>query len=37
MVDMLHTGHVDEIFFGREALTGWEPRLRALKSRNDLA
>jgi hypothetical protein len=30
MVDMLHTGHVDEIFFGREVLTDWEPRLRAL-------
>jgi len=31
MVDMLHTGHVDEIFFGREVLSDWEPRLRALK------
>jgi hypothetical protein len=31
MVDMLHTGHVDEIFFGREVLTDWEPRLLDLK------
>lgn len=30
MIDMLHTGHVDEIFFGREVLTDWEPRLRAI-------
>jgi hypothetical protein len=30
MIDMLHTGHVDEIFFGREVLTDWEPRLRSL-------
>ncbi len=30
MVDMLHTGHVDEIFFGREVLTEWEPALREL-------
>jgi hypothetical protein len=30
MMDMLHTGHVDEIFFGREILTDWEPRLRTL-------
>ena len=31
MIDMLHTGHVDEIFFGREVLTDWEPRLRQIK------
>jgi hypothetical protein len=31
MIDMLHTGHVDEIFFGREVLTDWRPRLLALK------
>jgi hypothetical protein len=31
MVDMLHTGHVDEIFFGREVLTDWEKRLQTLK------
>lgn len=31
MVDMLHTGQVDEIFFGREVLTNWEPRLLDLK------
>jgi len=30
MIDMLHTGHVDEIFFGREVLTDWEQRLRTL-------
>lgn len=30
MVDMLHTGHVDEIFFGREVTTEWETTLRAL-------
>ncbi len=30
MVDMLHTRHVDEIFFGREVLSDWEQRLRAL-------
>jgi hypothetical protein len=30
MVDMLHTGHVDEIFFGREVLTEWEHTLRSL-------
>lgn len=31
MIDMLHTEHVDEIFFGREVLTEWEKRLQALK------
>lgn len=31
MVDMLHTGHVDEIFFGKEVLTDWEERLRSLQ------
>lgn len=31
MIDMLHTAHVDEIFFGREVLTDWAPRLRQLK------
>lgn len=31
MMDMLHTGHVDEIFFGREVLTDWEKRLQTLK------
>lgn len=30
MVDMLHTGHVDEIFFGREVLTDWDDCLRQL-------
>lgn len=30
MIDMIHTGHVDEVFFGREVLTDWEPALRAL-------
>jgi hypothetical protein len=30
MIDMLHTGHVDEVFFGRELLTAWEPALREL-------
>jgi hypothetical protein len=30
MVDMLHTKHVDQIFFGKEVLTEWEPALRAL-------
>lgn len=28
MVDMLHTGHVDQIFFGREVLTEWEKALK---------
>ncbi len=32
MIDMLHTGHVDEIFFGREVLTEWEKQLRILKN-----
>lgn len=31
MIDMLHTKHVDEIFFGRQVLTDWTPRLQALK------
>ncbi len=30
MIDMLHTGHVDEIFFGREVVTDWEGRIRSL-------
>jgi hypothetical protein len=30
IIDMLHTGHVDEVFFGKEVLTEWEPALRAL-------
>lgn len=30
MIDMLHTGHVDEIFFGREVVTDWEIRIRSL-------
>jgi hypothetical protein len=30
MIDMLHTGHVDEVFFGKEVLTEWEATLRAL-------
>lgn len=34
MVDMLHTAHVDEIFFGREVLTDWEPRLTLLLREN---
>ncbi len=33
MIDMLHTGHVDEIFFGREVLTDWEPRLKQLSKK----
>jgi hypothetical protein len=33
MIDMLHTGHVDEIFFGREVLTDWAPRLRVFSTR----
>lgn len=33
MMDMLHTGHVDEIFFGREILTDWGPRLKKLKEK----
>lgn len=28
MIDMLHTGHVDQIFFGREVVTEWEDTLR---------
>jgi hypothetical protein len=28
MMDMLHTGHVDQIFFGREVLTEWEKALK---------
>lgn len=30
MVDMLHTGHVDQIFFGKEVLTEWETALAEL-------
>jgi hypothetical protein len=30
IIDMLHTGHVDEVFFGKEVLTQWEPALRAV-------
>ena len=30
IVDMLHTGHVDEVFFGKEVLSDWEPALREL-------
>jgi hypothetical protein len=33
MIDMLHTGHVDQIFFGREVLTEWEKALRGLPAR----
>ncbi|HEY3800506.1 MAG TPA: hypothetical protein VGL58_19310 [Caulobacteraceae bacterium] len=32
IVDMLHTSHVDEVFFGREVLTDWEPTLHVLKA-----
>lgn len=28
MIDMMHTRHVDQIFFGREVLTEWEPTLQ---------
>jgi hypothetical protein len=31
LVDMLHTGHVDEIFFGREVLADWGKTLELLK------
>jgi hypothetical protein len=31
MIDMLHTGHVDQIFFGREVLTEWEEALKSFK------
>ena len=31
MIDMLHTGHVDQIFFGREVLTEWEEVLKWLE------
>ena len=30
MIDMLHTAHVDEIFFGREVITDWEETLGKL-------
>ncbi|MCP9849195.1 hypothetical protein [Cyanobium sp. Morenito 9A2] len=30
MIDMLHTRHVDQIFFGREVLSEWEVTLRGL-------
>ena len=33
MMDMLHTQHVDEIFFGREVLTDWGRTLTALVGR----
>jgi len=33
MIDMLHTGHVDQIFFGREVLTEWEKALKAFVAR----
>ena len=28
LIDMMHTGHVDEIFFGRQVVTEWEQTLR---------
>lgn len=31
MIDMLHTGHVDEIFFGRQVVTQWPSTLQELK------
>ena len=31
LVDLLHTGHVDEIFFGKEILNEWPKTLRNLK------
>jgi hypothetical protein len=30
MVDMLHSGHVDEIFFGRDVVTNWPETAREL-------
>jgi hypothetical protein len=35
MIDMLHTAHVDEIFFGREVLSSWAPTLRSLAAPNN--
>ncbi|MBD2720140.1 hypothetical protein [Synechococcus sp. FACHB-909] len=32
MIDMLHTGHVDQIFFGKEVLTEWRKTLIELKT-----
>ncbi len=31
MIDMLHTGHVDQIFFGKEVLTEWPKTVTELK------
>lgn len=31
IIDMLHTGHVDEVFFGREVVTEWRKALEAYR------
>lgn len=31
MIDMLHTGHVDEVFFGRQVISQWPAALAELK------
>ena len=31
MIDMLHTGHVDEVFFGRQVVSQWPQALAELK------
>jgi len=31
IIDMLHTGHVDEVFFGRQVVTQWPETLAALE------
>lgn len=31
MIDMLHTGHVDEVFFGRQVVSQWPAALAELK------
>ena len=31
MIDMLHTGHVDEVFFGRQVVSQWPVALAELK------
>lgn len=32
LIDMMHIGNVDEVFFGKEVLTEWEPFLRKIKA-----
>lgn len=37
MVDMLHSGHVDEIFFGRDVISDWPETARRIANGSQLA